>query len=280
MSMRVGDVNPGGVGNTGRGDVQEAGQKQLQLAAAVQEADKGRTKAADKKPTKSSTPPKMPNTDGMTEKQKFDTYAKIVNERGNEKARKALKNGDAVILGLRKETPTYERGGRGAYDDRIVVIRKDKESGQVHVDEFKRANTEPMGLHDGKVGADPNRDGKKDLGRLTTGTIEMIKAEHPNVKEAGTIFALRPSPNAVRHGQNGVERDTNHDGWFNEKDKKRFTNLNRTFKIHAGKDKHVRSAGCNTIHPQDYKKFEEAVTANKDQVKQNRWQYVLTDVSR
>lgn len=44
--------------------------------------------------------PAMPDTQGLTDAQKFEVYASIVDTRGNEAARQALAAGDTVILGL------------------------------------------------------------------------------------------------------------------------------------------------------------------------------------
>ncbi|MEJ2118839.1 MAG: hypothetical protein P8Y36_13505, partial [Alphaproteobacteria bacterium] len=55
--------------------------------------------------------PQMPDTDKLTGQQKFDVYASIVHMSGSSEARDALARGDAVILGLRKETNTVENKG-------------------------------------------------------------------------------------------------------------------------------------------------------------------------
>lgn len=88
----------------------------------------------------------------------------------------------------------------------------------------------------------------RELGRLAEGSIEMIETTHRNPRSAGTDFSLRPSSNAVAAGEDGVERDASHDGLYD-------------------------SAGCTTLHPDDYSRFESAVTAN---AAQSTWQYVLT----
>jgi hypothetical protein len=236
-----------------------------------------------------SGPLKMPDTKGMTTQQKFNAYASIVNTRGSGKARKALADGDAVILGLRKETNTLENRGKGVYDDRMVVIRKDK-NGKVHVDEFNRASTEPSaqydeyykgspGVYQNKktFGEDADGDNIRDPGRLAVGTIEMRRATHSSNPRRVGNFAMRPTLNAVNNGKNGVERDTNHDGLFDENDKATaHIDLDDSFKIHSGYDKNTYSAGCQVIHPDDYKQFQSAATAIKGQ---GRWQYVLTEVS-
>lgn len=113
-------------------------------------------------------PPRMPEYNhrdanspnelvGLTQEQKYDVYASIVETRGNQAAFNALRNEQSVILGLRKETSTVRsmddpripgvedrelRRGTGVYDDHIVVLRKDRD-GNRHWFLADRASTEP-----------------------------------------------------------------------------------------------------------------------------------------
>src|SRR5690606_30073237 len=176
--------------------------------------------------------------------QKFDVHASIVEMRGNEAARSALRNGDVVLLGLRQETSTIasmdQSGtrGTGVYDDHIVVLRKDADGErQWHI--AGRASTEPTAQYDEHArpgpardsiyanvrwrrseGFDANGDGVVDLGRLVEGTIEMVRSDHPNPASARTNVAFRPSPEQLGvHSRVGlIERDTNADGQFDEND--------------------------------------------------------------
>jgi len=225
--------------------------------------------------------PAMPNTTGLSVEQKFDVYSSIVQTRGNQAARDALNRGDKVILGLRKEDSTLVNGGKGEYNDRIVVLsRKD---GVVHVDEFDRASTEPTAQYDANqkknvasprvpYGVDVTHDGIPELGRVSEGTVEMKPATHPT-PWAGTNFALRPTPTAVANGVGNIERDSNHDGKFDSNDVR--SNLDESFKIHAGSRSNTDSAGCSTIYPDDYGRFVSAVMGSHGP-QQASWQYVLT----
>lgn len=67
-------------------------------------------------------PPELPDTKGLTEAQRFDTYAKFVTDHGTQQAKDALAAGEQVIVGLRISTNTRANRGQGVYDDRIVVI--------------------------------------------------------------------------------------------------------------------------------------------------------------
>lgn len=264
-------------------------------------------------------PPRMPDYSrepgepnelaGLTDAQKYDIYASMVEARGNQAAFDALRNEESVLLGLRKETSTVAsmddprtpnvdesqlRRGTGVYDDQIVVLRKDA-NGERHLFIAGRASTEPTAQYDEHAepgperedtpyahvawrraqGADVNSDGMDDLGRMAEGTIEMITATHANPRRAGTNRAFRPSTEQASAPRNEglVQRDTNADGWFAQSDVNGVQDLNRTFKIHSGSLHNTDSAGCQTIHPVDYEGFMNAARSNRQQT---RWQYVLT----
>lgn len=237
---------------------------------------------------------------GLTNAQKFDVYASIVETRGSQAAKDALQNEESVLLGLRKETSTLasmgDRGprGTGVYDDHIVVLRK-QANGERHVFIADRASTEPTAQYDERAepgprrertpyanvawrrseGEDVNRDDISDMGRLAEGTIEMADADHPNPRLAMTTDAFRPSVEQMRPPRDAhrVQRDSNGDGWFTQNDINGVQGLNPSFKIHSGSRANTDSAGCQTIHPADYLAFNNAARANPQQT---RWQYVLT----
>ena len=237
---------------------------------------------------------------GLTDAQKFDVYASIVEARGNQAAVDALQNGESVLLALRRETSTLasmgERNSRGTgiYDDHIIVLRK-QANDERHVFIADRASTEPTAQYDERAepsprrehtsyanvvwrrgeGEDVNRDGISDMGRLAEGTIEMEDADHTNPRLAGTTDAFRPSVEQLRAPRDAdrVQRDSNGDGWFTQNDVNGVQDLNRSFKIHSGSRANTDSAGCQTIHPDDYLAFNNAARANPEQT---RWQYVLT----
>lgn len=189
------------------------------------------------------------------------------------------------------------RLGTGVYDDRLVVLWKDAQ-GVRHLHPVERANTEPTAQYDaharpgrhqagtpfGSVnwrraeGEDVNADRVADLGRLADGTFEMRRTTHPNPLTGRPEFSLRPTADEVsparREGR--VERDTNADGWFTEADVNGAQALNDTFKIHRGSRANTDSAGCQTIHADDYSDFIDAATGNPNQT---RWQYVLTSTT-
>lgn len=255
-------------------------------------------------------PPRMPDYNGrdanapnelvgLTDAQKYDIYASIVETRGNQAARDALRDEESVLLGLRRETSTVAsmddlgQRGTGVYDDHIVVLRRDA-NGERHCFIADRASTEPTAQYDERArpgpdredtpysdvtwrrpqGADVNGDGTRDLGRMAEGTIEMLRTTHP-ARGNPRDFSLRPTPEQVTAPRNAdlVQRDTNADGWFTQNDVNGVQALNDSFKIHSGSRNNTDSAGCQTIHPGDYDQFIGAARANPQQT---RWQYVLT----
>ncbi len=230
--------------------------------------------------------PPMPETAGLNRFQLYDIYSSIVETRGNAAAVSALDANQRVIVGLRVETSTLANRGQGVYDDRLVVIAKGTDGGAPSVHEFTRASTEPTAQYDGNQrnnsnvtfrraeGVNISGNHEPELGRLAEGTIEMLETTHPNPRRAGTNFSLRPTSDAVRNGADGVQRDTNHDGYFNDADVGGRVSLNNTFKIHSGSMNNTDSAGCQTLHPDDFAAFREAVSADSAQA---RWYYVLTE---
>ncbi len=250
---------------------------------------------------------------GLTEAQIHDVYASVVHTRGNDAARQELQQeGRSVLLGLRRENSTLAsreggREGTGVYDDQVIVLSRTSE-GENRVFITARASTEPTAQYSHHAGSDGDRDfaggGKErrriapaagyeeirpraingedvngdtlwDIGRLAEGTNEMMIAEHRNPASAGTRQAFRPSPEQLTSDRRagGVQRDTNGDGYFNDADVNGIQDLNESFKIHSGSRSNTDSAGCQTIHPEDYLRFIRAATNNPQQT---RWQYVLT----
>jgi hypothetical protein len=232
----------------------------------------------------------------------------MVATRGNEAARTALANGDRVILGLRREDSTLATGqlgqahllqaddpatrsvdesqrGTGVYNDRLVVLWNNAD-GTRGLHETLRASTDPTAQYDDHYasdksvpyrraeGSDVNEDRIPDLGRLAPGTIEMGKAKHGS---GGLKHdALRPTDAAVDAGSDMVQRDTNGDGRFDANDVNGVQNLNNTFKIHSGSRNNTDSAGCQTIHRDDYAPFVKNSQIGLEKPNQSSWQYVLT----
>lgn len=186
----------------------------------------------------------------LTHNQQYDVYASIVATRGSADAIADLASGNRVLLGMRQENHTAINRGQGIYDDRIVVLWNDA-SGR-GVAPFHDANTEPSAQYDAHAargaspfenvrhrgrsdGLDVNGDGVQDLGRLAEGTYIFAAAIHEFPGQPKSRhFALRPTPASVAASPEGVQRDTNGDGWFDSADINGVQPLNATFKHHRG----------------------------------------------
>lgn len=227
---------------------------------------------------------KMPATQNLSESQKYDVYTDFISRNGNAKAKNDLANGQRVILGLRQQTNTRENNGMGAYDDRVVVMWKDKDGGK-HVHEVLNANTEPASYYEdtaanranpkrrGKITTtDANGDGRGDLGRLTEGTHEYSKsfANHFGVNQEAGYNILRPT------SANAIERDSNHDGNFSRQDasqnKRNLTDSATMYFHRGGRGAFTGSAGCQTMSQADFNQFWKSLGSQKT------FQYVLVNV--
>lgn len=214
---------------------------------------------------------KMPETQGLSEAKKYDVYSDFVKTRGNEKAQKDLAAGKRVVLGLRQPTDTTIDGGRGKYDDRIVVMWTGKD-GAKHVQESTNATTEPAMKMNYTTEKDANFDGKGDLGKLKEGTLEFSKSYSSKFGNR----CLRPTRRYA------VERDSNHDGKFDRRDaavnkNKRVMKDDTMMLFHVGggmtgRRRGTYSAGCQTMPPGDFNKFWDSLG------KQKTFQYVLVNV--
>jgi LysM repeat protein len=184
----------------------------------------------------------LPATEGLNASQKYELYASYVNSYGGAEAKADLAAGRQVILGLRDETAVNVNGGKGAYDDRIVVLQASGDGGSVK--EFS-ASTEPSSQYDGRYGADFNGDGRLELGRMAEGTVSFQKSHSGNLGDV-----LRPT------GSLGVERDTNHDGQIDARDPRgKGQSTDNSFLFHAGGNTNTGSAGCQTLKPGDFQSF-------------------------
>lgn len=177
----------------------------------------------------------VPATRGMTEEEKYDYYQQRLADAGVEVDEGA---GEKNVVCLRRKSDPDARGGKGEYDDVMVVIWVD-EDGTKHVRELP-GTTEPSGRYDGDVGDDVNGDGLKDQGRLPAGYHDTFQIEdHPRL---GAV--LRPDHDA------DVERDPQHDGTYDEE-----SSALRSVLFHEGGRNATGSAGCMTMPPDVFADF-------------------------
>lgn len=216
--------------------------------------------ANDAKPVTGTTAPTgaLPSTEGMSQAQKYEFYSNYVNTYGDAQAKADLAAGKQVILGLRTDTALNANAGKGAYDDRVVVLQASKDGGKVR--EFSAA-TEPSSQYDGRYGADANGDGTKELGRIAEGTVTFSKSHSAKL---GDVLRATEAHDIVR--------DTNHDGRIGAGDKT-AKSTDGSFLFHAGGNTNTGSAGCQTMKPGDFQSFWNSLGD------QSRFNYVLVNVS-
>lgn len=196
----------------------------------------------------------LPSTEGLSNAQKFELYSNYVNTYGDTQAKADLAAGKQVILGLRADTALSANNGKGAYDDRVVVLQAGAQ-----VREFSAA-TEPSSQYDGRYGGDANGDGRKELGRIAEGTVTFSKSHSANLGQV-----LRPTE------AHDIVRDTNHDGRIGAGDKT-VQSSDGSFLFHAGGNTNTGSAGCQTMKPGDFQNFWSSLGD------QSRFNYVLVNV--
>jgi hypothetical protein len=228
----------------------------------------------------------LPVTATKTEIQKYMLYRGIVAAHGSIDSWNQVLIGNSVILGLRVTSSSLINRGRGEYNDRMIVLWRGVGSRR-RAEEFNAFNTEPTAQYDGNQSGNSNVSFRRaegedvggsripELGRLADGTYEMLETTHQNPRAARSNVSFRPTPAAVANGTGRIERDSNHDGLFNNQDANRTTNLNDTFKIHSGSMTNTDSAGCQTVHPNDYARF---IRSARSVAGQTRWRYVLRTV--
>ncbi len=187
-------------------------------------------------PAPARGPVALQNTSRMTEGQKYDYYKGLIEDGGGR-----FNNGTNKrnLLALRTETNTHTNGGRGVYDDKMVMVWKDSQ-GNKRVREYT-ANTEPSAQYEGRQGTDVNGDGRRDLGRVPAGYYEYSRSRSSRF---GDI--LRPT-NTIN-----AERDTNHDGFFRDG---RFGDSGYSMLFHKGGNTNTGSAGCQTFSSSEWSRF-------------------------
>ncbi len=162
LDRYVGAASAGAVANQQQGPVaatDASALQRLQQAASSQPVIPAQTQMA-----------------ALSDAQRYDVYASIVQVRGNDAAHDALSRpNERVVLGLRQENSTLAamqnrdnagslrsddpatpaineaQGGTGVYNDRLVVLWKDAD-GTRHTQVAQQANTEPTAQYDHHAG--------------------------------------------------------------------------------------------------------------------------------
>ena len=162
LDRYVGAASAGAVANQQQGPVaatDASALQRLQQAASSQPVIPAQTQMA-----------------ALSDAQRYDVYASIVQVRGNDAAHDVLSRpNERVVLGLRQENSTLAamqnrdnagslrsddpatpaineaQGGTGVYNDRLVVLWKDAD-GTRHTHVAEQANTEPTAQYDHHAG--------------------------------------------------------------------------------------------------------------------------------
>jgi hypothetical protein len=208
----------------------------------------------------------LPSTGTLNAQEKAELYHRMLtSSTGNDNTLADLADGKKVIFGLRKETDINTNGGKGAYDDRVVIMSLDSDGKpQLHYE--GNYNTEPIGRYQGREGKDINYDGIKDLGRL------------PGNKVYGYEFANRPQfgPNIdgsdynILKGVKSVDLERLANGKWESVGNpgvgpdKNFSD-GRTVYFHQGSTNSTDSAGCQTVPKADFSNFMKALNPNGPQ---------------
>jgi hypothetical protein len=215
--------------------------------------------------------PAAPRLPFYTPRLAYYYCASLIEQRSTPVARAALRTGRPLVVGLRIDTSTLANKGRGAYDDHIVVLNG---RGGLRSARFFPACTEPGAQYSPRAalnakgarvdaryagvkfkkaeGADMNKDGIADLGRLVQGTYVFRE-------KTGGFLGGRAFQSTI---DQVAERDTDGDGFFTRSDPSRIDGkgAGRSMYIHRGgaletKDVNTWSAGCQTIPNDHYGEF-------------------------
>jgi LysM repeat protein len=190
----------------------------------------------------------MPNTEGWPQAKRFALYSDFVNKFGDAQAKKDLAAGKRVVLSLRRDTPmTGDQPYYGKYDDRIVVLWKDR-SGP-HVTELA-ANTEP----NRRWSIEANNSSKP-VGRL---------ADNQTIRYHKT-WSSKFNNHLQPYGNPYAQRDADRDYRF-EKGEKSYNGDwgGQLMYIHSAYDGNTGSQGCQTMDPGRFASFWRALGTQKD----------------
>lgn len=180
------------------------------------------------------------------------------------------------VLGSRKETAVSKDNELGSYDDAIWVFWLDKKNVKHSVK--YRANTEPCYKYEkrGTDGQDADGDKKNDLGRLPLGVYTYKSAMEFSDRLKRDVFKMKK--------EYRVERDINHDGFFNAEDVKLIAKdrehlmMVDDMHIHQGGENSTWSAGCQTLPPVNWQSFVKDIGEGR-KAGQSVFTYVLTSTA-
>lgn len=180
------------------------------------------------------------------EEHEYDYYRKLIERNGGTFDETP---GARNMVAVRRPTNTGANGRKGVYDDTAVLIWKD-DQGHKHVRQYK-ANTEPTAQYvdNARHTEDVNGDGKGELGRLPPGHYEL---EHNWSLKKFITTGDGDTYGMLAGAKVSAEYDTNRDGEFNDG---ATGPGGETMIWHQGSENNVNSAGCQTMPPDDFGRF-------------------------
>jgi hypothetical protein len=196
------------------------------------------------------------------------------------------------VLAIRTFTPVKRENANGVFDDVIMVAWSSGYKGSRLMMRSFGANTDPsyqyMHGRDKKVrldksneGQDADGDGLKDLGMLPVGAYEYYSdLRKAGNKDLGNVFMpVQDKTNKPRG--NRVQRDINHDGYFDWKDEWSVKNNDAMYEeytmyIHKAGTNNTWSAGCQSIRAEDFKEFSRIIE-NGLKHNHDRFTYLLVN---
>ena len=200
-----------------------------------------------------------PPADVLSESDKYDYCRNIIKRQGGSFF---VENSRRNLISFRSENSTKVNQWKGIYDDWTYLVWKNS-NGQKKCQKYK-SNTDPSSRYEDSsdpradgptMGQDADHDGIRDLGRLQEGYYEYqvgFSDKYGPQNNIGNV--LKPTKEAQT-----VIRDVDHDGIFEANEP--LLGANDMF-FHTGSSTRTLSAGCQTMPPDEYKRFWNELTTN------------------
>jgi peptidoglycan hydrolase-like protein with peptidoglycan-binding domain len=232
------------------------------LARADQSRRANNTAASDPAPTGGVRATLAP--EGASERERYDHYAAIVRANGGQ----VCPNGQPTVLGIRglsRDGQAHDTTSARRYDDTMVVLTPDGRVREL------RGATHP-GQNNSTASPDVTGDGVGDVGMIKPGNYQVV----PNGPHGGNAsYHVRTMEGS---GSLPGWRDTNHDGRFSDGERaasdQRGDRLTGVL-FHPGGSTAPSSIGCQTMDPQTYQQFVDAIGGPRA-----RFNYTLVDANR
>ncbi|PTL80286.1 hypothetical protein [Vitiosangium sp. GDMCC 1.1324] len=176
--------------------------------------------------------------------------------------------GKRNMLAIRHDTNTKTNDGKGAYDDKAVLLWVDEQGGK-HCTSYNACTEPGEKMLEEDYGEAIGGDDRKDLGRLPAGSY-TYHLRNDYGRELAGFFKRGPFDNEgtrqVLGAPDGAdwqaEYDIDHDGDFDENVRGKD---GEEILWHMGRDDNPRSAGCQTMPPEEWRRFLKDLDLKEDQ---------------